>query len=230
MLTVLLRVPRFPCREITCRWSWLCARVTLPKGLDVTLVEPADHWEAEMEILEGRLDVAVTESAAPGAKARAGVPVLRFSRFLHTDGGVMPRFVNISRPRDMCGRNISYPGSPRPRSSNRAGECVPARFEPAPRRGWFTESSAHALAYHPRQWSADGGTCDLASYGKRNGGFYTAALARRRPTSPRSSSTTSRSSRRRRSGSSRASSRSRIGACPTSASSVRPTAAGRRDC
>ena len=30
-------------------------------GLDVTLVEPADHWEAEEEIIAGRLDVAVTE-------------------------------------------------------------------------------------------------------------------------------------------------------------------------
>ena len=31
-------------------------------GLDVTLVEPADHWEAEEEIIAGRLDVAVTET------------------------------------------------------------------------------------------------------------------------------------------------------------------------
>ena len=31
-------------------------------GLDVSLVEPADHWEAEEEIIAGRLDVAVTET------------------------------------------------------------------------------------------------------------------------------------------------------------------------
>ena len=31
-------------------------------GLDVQLLEPADHWEAEEEILAGRLDVAVTET------------------------------------------------------------------------------------------------------------------------------------------------------------------------
>ena len=31
-------------------------------GLDVQLIAPADHWEAEEEILAGRLDVAVTET------------------------------------------------------------------------------------------------------------------------------------------------------------------------
>ena len=31
-------------------------------GLDVEVVEPTDHWEAEQEIIEGRLDVAVTET------------------------------------------------------------------------------------------------------------------------------------------------------------------------
>ena len=31
-------------------------------GLDVQLIAPADHWEAEEKILAGRLDVAVTET------------------------------------------------------------------------------------------------------------------------------------------------------------------------
>ena len=84
-------------------------------GLEVELVEPADHWEAEKEIIEGRLDVAVTETLHLSQDAAAGKPVLGFSRFLHTDGGVMfLESSNITRPRDMCGRNISYPGSPGP--------------------------------------------------------------------------------------------------------------------
>ena len=58
-------------------------------GLDVTLVEPADHWEAEEEIIAGRLDVAVTETLHLAQDAARGKPVIGFSRFLHTDGGVM---------------------------------------------------------------------------------------------------------------------------------------------
>ena len=58
-------------------------------GLDVELVEPKDHWEAEEEILEGRLDVAVTEPLHLAQDAAKNKPVLGFSRFLHTDGGVL---------------------------------------------------------------------------------------------------------------------------------------------
>ena len=84
-------------------------------GLDVQLVEPADHWEAEEEILAGRLDVAVTETLHLAQDAARGKPVVGFSRFLHTDGGVLfLESANITRPRDMCGKVISYPGSPGP--------------------------------------------------------------------------------------------------------------------
>lgn len=58
-------------------------------GLDVELVEPKDHWEAEEEILNGRLDVAVTEPLHLAQDAAKNKPVLGFSRFLHTDGGVL---------------------------------------------------------------------------------------------------------------------------------------------
>ena len=58
-------------------------------GLSVELVEPADHWEAEEEILAGRLDVAVTEPLHLSQDAARGKPVLGFARFLHTDGGVL---------------------------------------------------------------------------------------------------------------------------------------------
>ena len=84
-------------------------------GLDVELVEPKDHWEAEEEILQGRLDVAVTEPLHLAQDAALGKPVLGFSRFLHTDGGVLyDSSSGIHRPADMCGKTISYPGSPGP--------------------------------------------------------------------------------------------------------------------
>jgi ABC-type nitrate/sulfonate/bicarbonate transport system substrate-binding protein len=114
-------------------------------GLDVVIVEPSDHWEAEQEIIAGRLDVAVTETLHLARDASAGKPVLGFGRFLHTDGGVMYlESSGIRRPRDMCGANITYPGSPGP-----GGPAIVQTMV-----------------------EADGGTCDTSSYGKYNGGFY----------------------------------------------------------
>lgn len=120
-------------------------------GLEVTLVEPQDHWEAETEILEGRIDVAVTEPLHLAIDAAAGKPVLGFARFLHTDGGVMfLRGGNITRPRDMCGATISYPGSPGP-----GGPAIVRTMI-----------------------EADGGVCDPSSFARHNGGFFhTDALA-----------------------------------------------------
>lgn len=116
--------------------------------LDVELVEPVDHWEAEKEILAGRLDVAVTEPLHLAQDAASGgIPVLGFSRFLHTDGGVMfdKSKSGIERPRDMCGKTISYPGSPGP-----GGPAIVQTMV-----------------------KADGMMdCDIDSYGKFNGGFY----------------------------------------------------------
>mmetsp|Transcript_38316 Transcript_38316/g.44653 ORF Transcript_38316/g.44653 Transcript_38316/m.44653 type:complete len:345 (-) Transcript_38316:422-1456(-) len=114
-------------------------------GLNVELIEPKDHWEAEKEILDGRLDVAVTEPLHLAVDAMNSKPVLGFSRFLHTDGGVMyKKGVGINRPSDMCGRTISYPGSPGP-----GGPAIVQTMV-----------------------EADGGNCDISSYGKYNGGFY----------------------------------------------------------
>lgn len=116
-------------------------------GLDVQLVEPADHWEAEEEILEGRLDVALTEPLHLAQDAAKGKPVLGFSRFFHTDGGVMynPSQSGIQRPRDMCGKTISYPGSPGP-----GGPAIVQTMV-----------------------KADGKLdCEIGSYGKHNGGFF----------------------------------------------------------
>mmetsp|Transcript_11074 Transcript_11074/g.22935 ORF Transcript_11074/g.22935 Transcript_11074/m.22935 type:complete len:371 (+) Transcript_11074:264-1376(+) len=116
-------------------------------NLDVELVEPADHWEAEEEILAGRLDVAVTEPLHLAQDAARGKPVVGFSRFLHTDGGVMfdKSKSGIERPSDMCGKTISYPGSPGP-----GGPAIVQTMV-----------------------EADGKMdCDIESYGKFNGGFY----------------------------------------------------------
>jgi ABC-type nitrate/sulfonate/bicarbonate transport system substrate-binding protein len=116
-------------------------------GLDVELVEPETHWEAEEEILADRLDVAVTEPLHLAQDAAKGKPVLGFSRFFHTDGGVMfdKSKSGIERPRDMCGKTISYPGSPGPGGPAIVNTMV----------------------------KADGKLdCDLQSYGKYNGGFF----------------------------------------------------------
>jgi putative hydroxymethylpyrimidine transport system substrate-binding protein len=119
-------------------------------GLDVELVVPQDHWEAEQEILAGRLDIAVTEPLHLAQDAALGKPVLGFLRFFHTDGGVMydqneQGSGSISRPRDMCGKTISYPGSPGP-----GGPAIVQTMV-----------------------QADGKMdCPLDSYQKYNGGFF----------------------------------------------------------
>lgn len=116
-------------------------------GINVELVEPSDHWEAEEEIIQGRLDVAVTEPLHLAQDAARGKPVLGFSRFLHTDGGVLydAGKGDIKRPADMCGKTISYPGSPGPGGPAIVNTMV----------------------------KADGKLdCDLESYGKHNGGFF----------------------------------------------------------
>lgn len=116
-------------------------------GLQVELIEPADHWEAEEEIIAGKLDVAVTEPLHLAQDAAKLKPVLGFSRFLHTDGGVLYDAADgkIQRPADMCGKTISYPGSPGPGGPAIVNTMV----------------------------LADGKTdCDLDSYGKYNGSFF----------------------------------------------------------
>jgi len=116
-------------------------------GLNVNLIEPKDHWEAEEEIMKGVLDVAVTEPLHLAQDAAKDKPVLGFTRFLHTDGGVLydRSKGDIKRPADMCGKTISYPGSPGPGGPAIVNTMV----------------------------NADGKSdCDIHSYGKHNGGFF----------------------------------------------------------
>ena len=86
-------------------------------GLDVVLVEPSDHWEAEQEIIAGRLDVAVTETLHLAQDAASGKPVLGFGQSPHANGRVMhlecgpPRHARIQH-RDPGSPGPGGPGGP----------------------------------------------------------------------------------------------------------------------
>lgn len=84
-------------------------------GLQIELVEPAEHLDALAAIQAGEIDVAVTEPLHLVDDACEGAPLIGFARFLHTRGGVMyERGKGIERPRDMVGKRLQYPGAPGP--------------------------------------------------------------------------------------------------------------------
>lgn len=85
------------------------------RGIDLELIEPAEHLDAIEAIEAGQMDVAITEPIHLVADAADGKPVRGFARFLHTNGGVM-YFADrgVSRPRDMAGKRLQYPGAPGP--------------------------------------------------------------------------------------------------------------------
>lgn len=84
-------------------------------GLQIELVEPAEHLDALAAIQAGEIDVAVTEPLHLVDDACKGAPLVGFARFLHTRGGVMyERGKGIERPRDMAGKRLQYPGAPGP--------------------------------------------------------------------------------------------------------------------
>jgi putative hydroxymethylpyrimidine transport system substrate-binding protein len=84
-------------------------------GLQIELVEPAEHLDALAAIQAGEIDVAVTEPLHLVDDACEGAPLIGFARFLHTRGGVMyERGKGIGRPRDMVGKRLQYPGAPGP--------------------------------------------------------------------------------------------------------------------
>lgn len=60
--------------------------------------------------------MAITEPLHLAQDAAKGKPVLGFPRWFQTDGGVLydagAGASGITRPADMCGATISYPGSP----------------------------------------------------------------------------------------------------------------------
>ena len=83
------------------------------EGLEVELVEPEEHLDAVEAIERGDMDVAITEPLHLVEDRAEGRPCVGFARFLHTNGGVMAK-AEITRPRDMAGRRIQYPGAPGP--------------------------------------------------------------------------------------------------------------------
>lgn len=84
-------------------------------GIELELVEPAEHLDAFAAIEAGEMDVAITEPLHLLEDRAQGRDAVAFARFLHTNGGVM--FLGgrgIERPRDMAGKRVQYPGAPGP--------------------------------------------------------------------------------------------------------------------
>jgi ABC-type nitrate/sulfonate/bicarbonate transport system substrate-binding protein len=120
-------------------------------GLDVEIIEPTAHLDPIRDLVDGNLDVAITEPIHLVQDRAKGQPVVGFARFLHTNGGVMYfRGRGIERPRDMAKKRIQYPGAPGP----------------------------GGIAIVRTMIEADGGTCDPAELVPVNCGFsHTNALA-----------------------------------------------------
>lgn len=85
------------------------------EGIELELVEPAAHMDAFAALEAGDIEVAITEPIHLLQDRGEGHSVVGFARFLHTNGGVM-YFAGrgISRPRDMVGKRVQYPGAPGP--------------------------------------------------------------------------------------------------------------------
>lgn len=84
-------------------------------GIDLTLIQPEEHLDAPEHIASGALDLAITEPLHLVADRAAGKPLVGFGRFLHTNGGVMVlEKSGITRPADLVGKRIQYPGAPGP--------------------------------------------------------------------------------------------------------------------
>ncbi|MCS6989804.1 MAG: ABC transporter substrate-binding protein [Chloroherpetonaceae bacterium] len=82
-------------------------------GLALELIEPKEHLDAMDAIESGKMDIAITEPIHLSLDAAKGKSIVGFARFLHTNGGVMYlKNKGISRPRDMAGKRLQYPGAP----------------------------------------------------------------------------------------------------------------------
>ncbi|MBM7633076.1 ABC transporter substrate-binding protein [Geomicrobium sediminis] len=121
------------------------------EGIEVTMIEPEDHFDAIDEIKAGKMDIAITEPLHLVEDRAAGEPVVGFARFLHTNGGVMyNKAKGINRPVELIGKRIQYPGAP----------------------------GLGGLAIVKTMVEHDGGSCELEQFKPVNNGFYhTDALA-----------------------------------------------------
>lgn len=105
--------------------------------LDVELIEPEAHLDAVAAIEAGEMDAAVTEPLHLVEDRAKGEPCVGFARFLHTNGGVMAR-ADITRPREMAGCRIQYPGAPGPGGPAIVATMVEADGGPAGSEDGFT--------------------------------------------------------------------------------------------
>jgi ABC-type nitrate/sulfonate/bicarbonate transport system substrate-binding protein len=84
-------------------------------GIDLQLIEPAEHFDAFAAMQRGEVDVAITEPIHLLQDLVKGEQLVGFARFLHTNGGVLAnRAAGIERPADMAGKRVQYPGAPGP--------------------------------------------------------------------------------------------------------------------
>ena len=82
-------------------------------NLDITLLEPEKHIDAMEEVKKGTMDIAITEPLHLVEDRASDEPIIGFSRFFHTNGGVMYRKdKGIKRPSDLIGKRIQYPRAP----------------------------------------------------------------------------------------------------------------------
>lgn len=87
-------------------------------GLTVELIEPKEHFDAFAGMRDGTVDIAITEPIHLLQDLAKGEEMRGFARFLHTNGGVMYlEGRGITRPSDMVGKRIQYPGAPGPGGS-----------------------------------------------------------------------------------------------------------------
>ena len=118
-------------------------------GIDLELVEPAEHLDAVDEIVDGDMDLAITEPLHLVEDRADDKPVVGFARFLHTNGGVMYLANSgVERPRDMAGKRIQYPGAPGPGGpaivktmiEADGGQCDPSKFKPVNNGFYHTDA------------------------------------------------------------------------------------------
>jgi ABC-type nitrate/sulfonate/bicarbonate transport system substrate-binding protein len=84
-------------------------------GLEVEWVEPREHVDATTALKAGDVDIAITEPVHLAQDVSAGADLVGFARFLHTNGGIMVlESSGITRPADLAGKRLQYPGAPGP--------------------------------------------------------------------------------------------------------------------
>ncbi|KAJ1619315.1 putative thiamine biosynthesis protein [Pavlovales sp. CCMP2436] len=96
-------------------------------GLELELVEPAEHFDAFEGMRSGAIDIAITEPIHLSQDVAKGESMVGFARFLHTRGGVLYlKGCGIERPADLVGKRVQYPGAPGPGGRAIVGTMIEA--------------------------------------------------------------------------------------------------------